>query len=570
MIARWMVGALAFSLLCAVAAWSAERALSAWRRPIRWPWVVSMFVATLWPLLAPLLLARDVDTMRGGITMGPLTAMGTIEPVAPTGFALLMERANAWASAHDNTLLVLWSVATTLLLMQVVLALRTLSRVKQRAREELLDGELVLVDDTVGPAVIGLVTPRIVLPTWLLSLDAPLRGLVLRHEREHCRAGDARLVWLAVAATTLLPWNAALWWMVHRLRLAMEIDCDARTAESPDERTRYAKLLLLIAQHKQSARFAPMLSVSSSQLSRRIRAMHATTVRYPALRAAAAGFVMIAAGVTACSPRIATNLTSPGPVNAPAPAAMPTATVATAAAPAADTVGSKPFFEFQVDQPAALRSGEKGPAYPPAQRAAGIVGNVLVQFVVNTDGAVEVNTIKVLRSTQDAFTDAVRTALAGMRFTPATKDGQPVRQLVQQPFQFGVSEMPDPIGGVAAGPTTLNARISVSAAVPVESSTPRSEFQTEQPAVLRPGNMGPVYPPALSAAKIEGTVSAQFVLGADGRVELNSFKVLRSTHPEFTDAVRNALARMEFEPARADGRAVKQLMQQTFQFALGK
>ena len=62
----------------------------------------------------------------------------------------------------------------------------------------------------------------------------------------------------------------------------------------------------------------------------------------------------------------------------------------------------------------------------------------------------------------------------------------------------------------------------------------------------------------------------QFVVDANGKAEMSSLKVLRSSHDLFTQAVREALAQMTFDPAEIDGRKVKQLMQTPFQFSLSK
>jgi len=105
---------------------------------------------------------------------------------------------------------------------------------------------------------------------------------------------------------------------------------------------------------------------------------------------------------------------------------------------------------------------------------------------------------------------------------------------------------------------------------PVVSDQPYFEFQVEKPVVPAPGNTGPRYPEMLKSANVEGTVLAQFVVDTTGRVEPNSFKVLKSDHDLFTQAVRSALTNMKFLPAEVGGRKVKQLVQQPFQFQLSK
>jgi protein TonB len=65
-------------------------------------------------------------------------------------------------------------------------------------------------------------------------------------------------------------------------------------------------------------------------------------------------------------------------------------------------------------------------------------------------------------------------------------------------------------------------------------------------------------------------VLAQFVVDTTGRAETNTFKVLKSDHDQFTQAVRNALPGMRFYPAEVGGRKVKQLVQQPFVFNISK
>lgn len=102
-------------------------------------------------------------------------------------------------------------------------------------------------------------------------------------------------------------------------------------------------------------------------------------------------------------------------------------------------VSGAPLAAAQVERPVVLIPGSPSPRYPATLRAAGIEGDALVQFVVDTTGRVELKTFAVLRSTHDLFTMAVRAALAEMRFIPAEAGGRRVRQLVQQPFMFALA-----------------------------------------------------------------------------------------------------------------------------------
>ncbi len=93
------------------------------------------------------------------------------------------------------------------------------------------------------------------------------------------------------------------------------------------------------------------------------------------------------------------------------------------------------FTEDEVETPAQKIGGES-PPYPESLRSSGIEGEVVVQFVVNENGRYESGSLKVLRSSNPAFTAAVKEALPNMRFAAARVGGRKVKQLVEQPFEF--------------------------------------------------------------------------------------------------------------------------------------
>jgi len=88
-------------------------------------------------------------------------------------------------------------------------------------------------------------------------------------------------------------------------------------------------------------------------------------------------------------------------------------------------------------------------------------------------------------------------------------------------------------------------------------------------AVVRSQNSAaPAYPLKLLEAHIVGSVSAQYVVDTTGFADTSSFRVLRSTHPEFVVAVREALPYMRFRPAKIGPLKVRQLVEQQFSFKI--
>lgn len=165
----------------------------------------------------------------------------------------------------------------------------------------------VRVSRRLGPAVMGLVWPEIVVPRWLLSVPVDHQRLVLTHEVEHRRARDPLLLALGWLGIVLVPWHPALWWMASRLRLAAEVDCDARVLRSGVEPLRYGSLLIEIAGRCSTGRLGtPALAGSRSHLERRLLAMLPTTHRFAGARGALLSVLTAAALAAACEAALPT------------------------------------------------------------------------------------------------------------------------------------------------------------------------------------------------------------------------------------------------------------------------
>jgi protein TonB len=89
-----------------------------------------------------------------------------------------------------------------------------------------------------------------------------------------------------------------------------------------------------------------------------------------------------------------------------------------------------------VEEPPVALVGNPRPAYPPALARARVDGRVVVQFQIDSTGAVDVHSLRVLESTHALFTDAVRAVVPLLRFLPAHIGHRAVRVFVQQPFAF--------------------------------------------------------------------------------------------------------------------------------------
>lgn len=90
----------------------------------------------------------------------------------------------------------------------------------------------------------------------------------------------------------------------------------------------------------------------------------------------------------------------------------------------------------------------------------------------------------------------------------------------------------------------------------------------DQQASQRRHSARPTYPDVLRRARVEGEATMQFVIDTTGRVDPRTIELLASTDYRFALACRQALPRMEFNPAEVEGRKVPEIVQLPFTFAL--
>ena len=223
---------------------------------------------------------------------------------------------SAWLAA--SVIFALWLVATQ----------RRLRRRLRIAASRIVDGERVLVSSDFGPAVVGVVRPEIVLPEWALAMRESDRRIIVAHETEHRQAHDPLLVAVALIVVAALPWNAALWWQLRRLRLAIEIDCDRRVV-SGHAHDPHAYGVLLLATRERAIRVTPGLAMAMaamrSGLGRRVEALVGARPRSAVRRLIALAAAVVLAGGIVSVPAPRLSIARAAVVDAPAAAPLATA-----------------------------------------------------------------------------------------------------------------------------------------------------------------------------------------------------------------------------------------------------
>ncbi len=239
MIAHILLYGAILATLLAAAAHFLDRALCSLGQPTRWVWLLAMAASVFWPLATRFFPAAPPEA-------GGAAGVVAIEALYEWGAPSIGGGAGAGREVPggDGPLALLWILTSLALAFLLAWTAHRLRRERRTWKSLDVAGERVLVSRGLGPAVVGILRPRIVLPPWVLSLEEEKLDLVLLHEREHREARDPAVLAGGTLLATAAPLNPALWWMLRRLRLAVERDCDARVLARGIHRKRYGRFLL--------------------------------------------------------------------------------------------------------------------------------------------------------------------------------------------------------------------------------------------------------------------------------------------------------------------------------------
>lgn len=316
MILAVMLYTLAIGVAVTVLAWAAERLIARRGLPRRFIWLGAVFSSTVVPALLVLSL-QDPH----GVEARPASPVAEIDLTKNTS---VLETPHVdpldtfaptllWPNKPglDEPLVWGWATLSIALLLWLIVASSAFSRRMRVWPVANLDGHFVRVSPDTGPAVCGVLVPRIVVPQWVVVADPNEREFILMHEVSHLRAKDPLLFRVALLVIILLPWNLPLWWQLNRLRFAIEVDCDARVLElSRSDARRYGEVLLTIGQRlSRLPANSVALNESGNQLERRIKIMMLGKPRSSAF--ATGALLLLAAGAFACAATLnAPQLTS--------------------------------------------------------------------------------------------------------------------------------------------------------------------------------------------------------------------------------------------------------------------
>ncbi len=296
MMTAWMMYSVVVGVLVAAAALLLHTLRKGNGAPLRWIWVGAMTLTVGLTVSAPwrgqtegasVDLTRVTQLRMTTVSGHTITMWDRAQRIGTESVAMLMAPLHAGVTLAARaprvvhySALILWTTSCSVALVLLATMYRRAVRMRHTWSRRALFGVPVRVSPDAGPAVIGIAPPEIVVPQWLLERTPEEQQLVLEHESSHVNAHDPWLLLTACLAVALMPWNPAMWFMLARLRLAVELDCDRRVLRAGARKRSYGQLLIELSQHRSMLTPAmPAFSHSPSHLERRLLAMTARPSR---------------------------------------------------------------------------------------------------------------------------------------------------------------------------------------------------------------------------------------------------------------------------------------------------
>lgn len=237
-----------------------------WIRCLLWG-IVAVRLICPFSIESPCSLVPNTETVRSGLMAGgqlyaPLPETDSREPLVEntidpiTGEELVPERENAAAPQRDTHIMgIIWCCGMALLLVYAVFArLRLRHMVREAVCQE---GNIYLCDAVTAPFVLGMISPRIYLPS---GTDMEGMDYVIAHEQAHLKRRDH---WWKPLGYLLLAvyWFQPLCWAAHLLFCKdIEFACDERVVSKLtfEDKKEYSKALLSCSRQGRMVMVCPL------------------------------------------------------------------------------------------------------------------------------------------------------------------------------------------------------------------------------------------------------------------------------------------------------------------------
>jgi bla regulator protein BlaR1 len=276
----WMEYAISVSLVLAIAALCAEHLARRRHAASRWYWLIAITNSLLIPTAMSSISIKVPQVLNSPVPE-KVVALRQVTSAHFSPFTWIdVPMAPSRLETMDAVLKRGWGAASLAMFLLLFVSTISLRSKKRKWETGTVAGTPVYLSENIGPAVVGLIRPRIVVPVWLTQSSLAQQSAVISHEKSHIAAGDPQLLAISLCLIVLMPWNLPLWWQLRRLRCAIEIDCDARVLKGGHDFATYGETLIAVGE-RQSRYIGSVAGMSESRsfLERRLRIMTRKAVK---------------------------------------------------------------------------------------------------------------------------------------------------------------------------------------------------------------------------------------------------------------------------------------------------
>lgn len=258
-------------------------------------WAAGFAIAFIIPFLAPIHFGGSPSEGIAAGATSSVAPQAIFQLDARWGFAiaalwLLASAVRAFALAiHSIRLRRLWKAAQPVEINHSLLS----------ALDNLRSGRVSICTTQMldRPSVIGFLSPRILVPGWLLSRLTPgeLEQIVL-HEAEHLRRRDDWTNLIQKLCLVVFPLNPALAWIEHHLCREREMACDEGVIRITNAPRAYAACLASLAERGLERRAEALSLGAWHRRSELVHRVHSILLRKRTMGRTAAGALLAALG----------------------------------------------------------------------------------------------------------------------------------------------------------------------------------------------------------------------------------------------------------------------------------
>lgn len=211
----------------------------------------ALWFFALFRLLCPISFNAPIAIIPEGVSTGQLVMLltseenrGSLEEYGKDFTGFYMQHATEVNISLMQVFFLIWLIGLIIIITQSIISLRKLQ--KQTACSMLLENNIYLADYIDSPFVIGLIKPKIYVPS---SISEEELKYVLSHEKYHIKRRDHVVKFIGFIALSIHWFNPAVWYMFETMCMDMEMSCDEAVLKrmGDDSKEEYSSILLTLS-----------------------------------------------------------------------------------------------------------------------------------------------------------------------------------------------------------------------------------------------------------------------------------------------------------------------------------